>query len=274
MIDIEHFSEKGWVVIDFVDQTPVMKAREALQAHLNKLLGKNIPLEEYHTEVEDDAHHTDLQTKMTEFFRKQKFGKAIIEKQLSLFKPFMGLDLSVQRNPYLRMARPGKPQDNIGYHRDTYYGGSPYELSVLVPFVDVAEPSALQVMTGSHTLPENHFPTTQIENPDEAVRKGSSKHQLGFLYAPKVMDPSIATDMLAVPLKLGQAIAFSLSTVHGCVVNNGTATRWSSDIRVMNAFAPVDLSARPDYYEPLSNSALTTQAQTYFTATANETSES
>ena len=70
-------------------------------------------------------------------------------------------------------------------------------------------------MTGSHTLPENHFPTTQIENPDEAVRKGSSKHQLGFLYAPKVMDPSIATDMLAVPLKLGQAIAFSLSTVHG-----------------------------------------------------------
>ena len=56
MIDIEHFSEKGWVVIDFVDQTPVMKAREALQAHLNKLLGKNIPLEEYHTEVEEDRY--------------------------------------------------------------------------------------------------------------------------------------------------------------------------------------------------------------------------
>jgi len=87
------------------------------------------------------------------------------------------------------------------------------------------------------------------------------------------MDPSIAKDMLAVPLKLGQAIAFSLSTVHGCVVNNGTVTRWSTDIRVMNAFAPVDLSARPDYYEPLSSSVLTAQAQEYFTATANETSE-
>ncbi|QVL55943.1 MAG: hypothetical protein KFB95_01685 [Simkaniaceae bacterium] len=273
MIDIEHFSEKGWVVINFIDQTPVLKAREALQAHLNKLLGKNIPLEDYHTEVEDDAQHTDIQTKMTEFFRNQKFGKAIIEKQLSLFKPFMGLDLCVQQNPYLRMARPGKPQDNIGYHRDTFYGGSPFELSVLVPYVDVPAPSALQVMTGSHTLPENHFPTTQIENPDEAVRKGSSKHQLGFLYAPKVMDPSIANEMLAVPLKLGQAIAFSLSTVHGCVVNSGTTTRWSSDIRVMSAFAPVDLSARPDYYEPLSSSALTAQAQNYFTATANETSE-
>ena len=272
MIDIEHFSEKGWVVIDFIDPAPVLKAREALQTHLNELLGRNIPLEEYHAEVEDDTQHTDIQIKMTEFFRKQQFGKAIIEKQLPLFKPFMGLDLCVQRSPYLRMTRPGKPQDNIGYHRDTYYGGSPYELSVLIPYVDVAAPSALQVMTGSHSLPENHFPTMQIENPDEDVRKGSAKHKLGFLYAPKVMNPSVGKDMIAIPLKLGQAIAFNLSTVHGSVVNNGTATRWSTDIRVMNAFAPVDLSARPDYYEPLSRSAITTQAQEYFIATANETS--
>jgi len=137
MIDIEHFSEKGWVVIDFIDPTPVFKAREALQAHLTKLLGKNVSLEDYHKEIDDDALHSDIQVKMTEFFRKQKFGKAIIEKQLPLFKSFMGLDLFVQRNPYLRMARPEKPQDNIGYHRDTFYGGSPYELSVLIPYVDV-----------------------------------------------------------------------------------------------------------------------------------------
>ncbi|MCB1110505.1 MAG: phytanoyl-CoA dioxygenase family protein [Chlamydiia bacterium] len=273
MIDIEHFSEKGWVVIDFIDPQPVFQARDILQNRLDKLLGKHVPLEDYHTVIVDDEQHTEVQVQMTAFFREQNFGKSIIEKQLPLFKPFLGLDLFVQRNPYLRMARPGKPQDNIGYHRDTFYGGSPYELSVLVPFVDVAAPSALQVMTGSHTLPENHFPTVQIENPDEAVRKGSAKHQLGFLYAPKVMDPSIEKDMLAVPLKLGQAIAFSLSTVHGCIVNQGTATRWSSDIRVMNAFAPVDLSARPDYYQPLSSSAMTAQAQEYLTATANEANQ-
>lgn len=263
MIDIEQFTEKGWVVIDFIDKEPVLQAREALQKELDRILGKHVPLEEYHTEVEEDSLHTEIQIKLTEFYRKHNFGKTIIEKQLPLFKPFMGLDLFVQRNPYLRMARPGKAQDNIGYHRDTFYGGSPYEISVLVPYVDVSAPSSLQVMSGSHTLPENHFPTTQIENPDEAVRKGSAKHQLGFLYAPKVMDPSVEKDMLAVPLKVGQAIAFSLSTVHGCVVNKGTATRWSTDIRVMNAFAPVDLSARPDYYQPLSSSAVTQQAQDY-----------
>ncbi len=272
MIDIEHFSEKGWVVIDFVDPTPVFKAREALQAHLSELLEKTTTLEDYHKVVDEDSLHTKIQIKMTEFFRKNKFGKPIIEAQLSLLKPFVGLDLFVQRNPYLRMARPGKPQDNIGYHRDTYYGGSPYELSILVPYVDIAAPSALQVMTGSHTLPEDYFPTTQIKNPDTNVQKGSPKHQLGFLYAPKVMDSSIEKQMLAVPLKVGQAIAFSLSTVHGCVVNKGKATRWSSDIRVMNAFAPVDLSARPDYYEPLCSSSITSQAKDYFLASQNHSS--
>ncbi len=269
MIDIEHFNEKGWVVIDFIDPSPILKAREELQTYLSKLLGKNIPLEDYHKEVEDDLLHTEIQVKMTKFFRDCKFGKPIIENQLSLFKPLMGLDLFVQRNPYLRMARPGKPQDNIGYHRDTYYGGSPYEISVLVPYVDIPAPSALQVMTGSHILPENYFPTTQVENPDNAVRKGTAKHQLGFLYAPKVMGPSIEKNMLAVPLKVGQAITFSLSTVHGCIVNKGENTRWSSDIRIMNAFAPVDLSARPDYYEPLCNSPITEQAKEYFLATQN-----
>ncbi|MCB1107770.1 MAG: hypothetical protein KDK76_06720 [Chlamydiia bacterium] len=270
MIDIEHFSEKGWVVIDFIDPTPVLKARESLQIELNRILGQNIPLEDYHTVVEDDALHTDIQIKLTQFYRDEKFGKKIMEKQLPLLNPLIGLDLSVQRYPYLRMARPGKPQDNIGYHRDTFYGGSPYEISILVPYVDISAPSSLQVMSGSHTLPENYFPTTQIENPDEAVRKGSAKHQLGFLYAPKVMDSSIAKDMIEVPLKIGQAIAFSLSTVHGCVVNKGVATRWSTDIRVMNTFAPVDLSARPDYYEPLSSSSVSAKANEYFLATANE----
>ena len=86
------------------------------------------------------------------------------------------------------------------------------------------------------------------------------------------MDSSIAKDMIPVPLRLGQALAFSLSTVHGCVVNNGSKTRWSTDIRIMNAFAPVDLKDRPEYYQPLSSSAVTAKAQEYFLATEKEMS--
>lgn len=201
---------------------------------------------------------------------KEHFGRKIIEKQLPLFKSFIGPDLFVQKDPYLRVTRSEKPQDNIGCHRNTFYGGSPYELSILVPYMNINEFSALQVMTGSHTLPENHFPTKQIKNSDPAVQKGSAKHQLGFLYAPKVMDPLIASETIPIPLKLGQALAFSLSIVHGSVVNKGRITHWSSDIRVMNAFASVDLTARPNYYESLCSSEITLAEKKHFSASANE----
>lgn len=263
---MEHFQKQGWFVLDLIDPKPVFEAREALQKKLDELLGKKVPLEEYHHEATDDQWHTNMQITMTEFFRKHRFGPKILAAQIPFFQKLIGLDLKGQANPYLRMTRPHKPQDNIGYHRDTFYGGSPFELSVLIPFVSLPKESSLSVMSGSHILSEKFFPTTQIENPDQEVKKGSEKHKLGFLYAPKLMAEEIENKMEPIALKLGQALVFSLSTVHGSVVNKGPITRWSIDTRVMNGLAPVDLSSRPDYYEPLSQSVVTRSAQEYFKA--------
>jgi hypothetical protein len=267
----KHFSDKGWFVVDLPNPTPIFATRAYLQSELINLLGKNIPLEDYHLHVEDDDFHTQLQIQMTKVFREQKCGTRILEGQLSFFTALLGLDLYGQANPYLRITRPMKPQDNIGYHRDTFYGGSPYELSVLVPFVDLPEECSLNVLSGSHIHAEDYYPTIQIENPDTAIRKGTDKHQLGFLYAPKVMHPSIEEKMEPVALKVGQALVFSLSTVHGSVLNRGGVSRWSSDMRVMSALAPVDLSARPDYYKPLSYSVVTEAAKKYMIANGKET---
>jgi sporadic carbohydrate cluster 2OG-Fe(II) oxygenase len=267
----DQFTEKGWIVMDFVDPSPVFLARQELEKQLKGLLNRPIRLEDYHQVVEDDKTHTAWQVEITQFFRQQKFARKIIQSQAELFKQLVGADLLVQANPYLRMTRPFKKQDNIGYHRDTFYGGSPYELSILIPFVDLEGESSLSVLSGSHVLSEELFPTVQVQNPDGEVVKGSEKHNLGFLYAPKVMDPSIEERMQAIPLKVGQALVFSLSTVHGSIENRGAVTRWSSDVRVVNALAPVDLSARPDYYEPLCSSPVTACARQYIQANAGAT---
>ena len=267
----DQFTEKGWIVIDFADPSPVFLARLELEKHLKALLNRSIRLEDYHQVVEDDQTHTALQVEITRLFREQKFARKIIQSQAELFKQLVGTDLLVQANPYLRMTRPFKKQDNIGYHRDTFYGGSPYELSVLIPFVDLEGKSSLSVLSGSHVLSEEFFPTVQVQNPDGEVVKGSEKHNLGFLYSPKVMDPSIEEKMQAIPLKVGQALVFSLSTVHGSVENRGAVTRWSSDVRVLNALAPVDLSARPDYYESLCCSSVTACARRYLQANEGAT---
>lgn len=263
---MEQFQKKGWFILDLIDPQPVFEARSALQKKLKELLGPTLSLEQYHTVAEDDVTHTATQVAMTQFFRENRFGPRIMAAQAPFFQKMVGLDLKIQSNPYLRMTRPHKLQDNIGYHRDTFYGGSPFELSVLIPFVDLPKESSLSVFSGSHVFSEKMFPTTQMENPDTAVRKGSAKHQLGFLYAPKLMDKEIEKNMEPIALKVGQALVFSLSTVHGSVVNAGNVTRWSIDTRVMNALAPVDLSARPDYYETLCHCPVTAAAKEYFKA--------
>lgn len=258
----EHFLEKGWFVFDFLNAEPVFEAREFLEKTLKECVGNEGSLEDYHLAGYSDERHTDLQVKITEAYRRAKWGPRIIATQFPIFCELLGPDLFVQANPYLRITRPQKPQDNIGYHRDTFYGGSPYELSVLVPFVDLPKESSLKVLSGSHIAPEEAFSTHQII--DTEISKGSPKHQLGFLYAPKLMDESIDAQMEAIPLKVGQALVFSLSTVHGSRINTGPISRWSSDIRVMHAMAPVDLSARPTYYQKLNESVVTQAAKRYF----------
>jgi sporadic carbohydrate cluster 2OG-Fe(II) oxygenase len=266
LLELEsHFCKHGWMVVKFANPEPIYEARNALIKELRKITGdEKITLEQYHEIVADDGWHTELQIQLTKFFRDSRFGSKVIAAQKDFFKALLGPDLNVQSNPYLRITRPHKPQDNIGYHRDTFYGGSPFELSVLVPYVEVTLESALSVLSGSHIRPESDFPTTQIRS--QEVTKGSPKHQLGFLYAPKLIDSACTVNMQPVPLKLGEALIFSLSTVHGSVENCGRTSRWSSDIRVMNALAPVDLSMRPHYYEFLSYSVVTEQANNYFAA--------
>ena len=167
----EHFRENGWFVLDFPDPEPVWQTRTFLEMEIAKLLGKKVALEEYHHHVFDEQQHTTFQILLTKAFREKRCGPTLLSRQYSFFCNLLGPDLCVQANPYLRMTRPQKPQDNIGYHRDTFYGGSPYELSVFVPFVDLSPESSLSVLSGSHIHSEERYPTIQKENPDGSEKR-------------------------------------------------------------------------------------------------------
>lgn len=257
-----HYREHGWVLVTLPKPEAVQAVRATMLDELRRLSGDpDVTLETYHRIADDDEAHRSYQYQLTELFRSRRYAYTVLAAQEAFFRPFLGPDLLVQVNPYLRMARPDKLQDNIGYHRDTFYGASPYELSVWIPYVDLPAESSLSVLSGSHVRPESHFPVTQTRSAE--VTKGSNLHKMGFPYAPKVMDPAPLAAISAVPVKLGQALVFSLATVHGSTHNSGATTRWSTDIRVVNALAPVDLSARPEYYELLSSSVVSDGARAY-----------
>ena len=251
------FYQKGWVVFDFPDLEPLLSIKEDLESELYRLLGTRLSLEEYCEE--DNERHGAIQIAMTRFFREKRYD--LTTPLLDALREIIGPDIVKQANPFLRVARPGRREDNIGFHRDSFYGGTAYELSFFVPFVDLGAGNTMSVITGSHLESEEAYPTTQYTSPD--VTKGSAKHQLGFMYAPKVMEPSIKERVEPVPLKFGQALLFSLPIVHGCEVNAEKKTRWSMDQRLMPTFAPIEMGNRQVEYEVISQSIITQCAKRY-----------
>ena len=175
----------------------------------------------------------------------------IIEELAPVLTEVVGADLLYQKEPYLRIARPGRREDAIGIHRDTHYGASPSEWVVWVPLTNATDGAELRIMPNSHLLPESAFPWTQDGPAD--CEKGSDKHWLGFRYSPKRMAPDVEAMALPVPCRLGQAILFNSACVHGQVVNAAPWTRVSIDIRVVDAKAEIQgrRGLHGDLYEPL-----------------------
>lgn len=253
-------AERGWAVLELQDPTVVTEVRDLLLGHL-RIANPNLgSLGEYHCVVSEENHFDSLHD-LAGFYWEFQLGRLIISHNLDVFKRLIGPDLHIQNHPYLRAVRPHQNADAAPLHRDTYYGASPFEVSVLVPFGDTDSHSSLRVISGSHIEPDTAYPFVQTVNPDVAIQ--SVKHRLGYPYAPRVLDPSLVSRAERVPLKLGQVLIFTLGLVHGGGTNVSSETRFSSDIRLANSLAPVAWSrgVRHDYYVPLCTSAVTQSAR-------------
>jgi ectoine hydroxylase-related dioxygenase (phytanoyl-CoA dioxygenase family) len=82
------------------------------------------------------------------------------------------------------------------------------------------------------------------------------------------MSDDVRGGMEPVPTRPGDALAFSLSLIHGQEVNASPSTRFSTDIRLVNSFAPIQWqrTVHADYYEPLVESPVAEQARRYYAA--------
>jgi hypothetical protein len=245
----------------------VFSVRDTLLARLRATsLPELERLDDFHTRVTDGERSVAIVHNLATYYWDLHLGRTIIEANLDLFRRLVGVDLHVQQRPYLRVVRPGHSKDSVPLHRDTYYGASPYEVSVLVPFTDMDAAGAIRVVSGSHLASDREYPFEQRQSDDVVIR--SPKHQLGFPYAPRLLAPELMDSAEPVPLAVGQALIFGLSLVHGGGINNGQRTRFSTDIRVVNSLAPVQLSrgVNESYFVPLCSTVITESARRYLAA--------
>ena len=234
-----HLETEGWVILPIF--TNSVECIRTLIYNNNESPGGYVHFKN------NDLHITN-QKILTQVLRDSDLVKKFfIENQL-IFEGLLGGPFLYQDAPYLRIARPNRYEDNIGFHKDTMYGGYPEELSVVIPITPITEDGmALQVMDKSHLIPDAEFAYTQTVSED--VQKGDEKNNLGFLYAPKILDKS-KLNMHPV-VQQWNALVFYLSTVHGQEINTSRNTRWTIDTRIVRADTERDFSQRPYKYVTL-----------------------
>lgn len=239
MIDVEKFIKDGWCIVDIKARIPFINC--------------------YNIDI---SQHEEL----SEQLWRSEYSLEIAQLMMPFISQLIGLDLMVQYNPYLRIARPGMREDNIGYHKDTQYGQTPYELAVHIPFVDLDGKSAIRVISGSHLLPENAF--VGITPDGYNVKKGSIENHMGKPYMPKCLKIPDGMETTPLVMEAGQAAIFSPAIFHGQEVNEGDITRVSCDMRFVSSHAPVELKLGKVHagYVPVSQSPVEKMATKYYEA--------
>jgi len=233
LINLQDFENKGWVIVDIPEKSYLNFFIERLEFKCREFLGPNSTLKSVDKFLKTNEELKDFQSFLTNYLWDNEFSLNFVKS----IKPFtdilIGLNLMVQFKPFLRIARPGNRDDNIGFHKDTQYGQSPYELAVHVPFVDLDESSSLQVISGSHLHDEKNY--TSIKSKNLIVSKGSLEHSLGKPYAPKNLAIPENANPDFLDAKVGQVAIFSPALFHGQEINNGNHTRVTTDLRIVDS---------------------------------------
>ena len=257
MTSIKKFLHNGWTIAKQPDNRLRHKIITILESKTK------CPLQNIHQNYDDIKKlHEDL----SECFWHHEFSLEFAKALLPTIKRFIGHDIMVQYMPYLRIARPNKPQDNIGYHKDTQYGQVPYELAVHIPFVDLDEKSAIRVISGSHLMPESAFSLVTPEGP--RIEKGSIENHMGRPYLPKCLAVPEGMETTPLAMKVGQAAIFSPALFHGQEVNEGDITRVSCDLRFVSSRAPIEIRRGKIHagYVQVSESPVEQLAKQYYEA--------
>lgn len=254
------FVDNGYDVFEINNKDGLNEIRFFIEEYLKNKISYDLSLESYHEFVNSNDDHKKHQFDVFEKVNEKGLHKRLIEDNITQWIGILGPDIDIQSFCYVRSARPGKSEDNIGYHRDTFYGNSAYETSSLFVLTNNDENGVIKLAKGSHKWGEVKYEKVV----SESVKKGSNESKMGFLYEPKILDNSYSEELFPVQSKIGECLLFNLGALHGLEVNNDDITRWSIDFRVKSAFSPVSKNLRKDYYMPLRRGPLTTAALEYY----------
>lgn len=261
---IHDFTHNGFVVVDLINKGFIFNEKSHLEKELKTLTSiKDITLETYHLYNFDENQHIETRYKLMKFLHKTGFHMKLAMENLPWFKEIIGRDLSIQQFPYLRVAKPNSIKDNIGFHRDTWYGTLACEISVLVPFTRMSKDNTLSLEPGSYKFPDQKY--KYEKHVSKEVQKGSVMHQAGIPYMSNILKNRDMCDLHPIPIDVGQILIFNLAVLHGQEINSSDHTRFSMDFRMVNTLENLmkKVNGEQKYYIELVKSPIKQQETAY-----------
>lgn len=166
----------------------------------------------------------------------------IYHHERSVFHRVIGPHLMRESVCFLRAVRPSRKQypstsEAVGLHRETMYSDTPTDLANCInmwfPIRGVTPSSSLKYIPNSHLVPDEDL---QVQSDLEAprVKKHSTGHKLGFLYAPKKIVGGVDLENLQTfNVAYGEYVLFSALLVHGAAANLGSQIRFSLSMAIV-----------------------------------------
>ena len=191
--------------------------------------------------------HTDFydlvlkaQIKIKKKILSKKFNQKIINRLIAE----INLDKNILISSYIPMfvTRPldknslaTSETDTVSFHRDSFYGKKflNNQINVWIPIFDLEPNQNLQYIPFSHKIKDNQIQTKRLKN--FVIKKNSSAHKLGMLYAPKQIRSGV---------NLKKAKRFKVPKNHILIFKSklihGNAFNFSKKIRFTIAFGIIE----------------------------------
>jgi hypothetical protein len=246
VINTSELELKGFTKVIFPNTNSITELQKLISSYFKT------EILDWHVEDISQEEHVSLVKKITdEIVTSGSFIK-VASDNLNLFTAIFGPDIDIQTVPHLRISRPKRESDLVNWHRDTFYGNSPWELNLWLPIFPLEEGAGLKLLPCSHRATSRNI--RDELDPDEfrsTVKKGSTADQIGYIHSPKT-DDTISNlkpgDIVTLTPKVGEAILFFGCMVHRAI-NQSPKTRISMDFRLKTALAPT--GTRNGYYRSL-----------------------
>lgn len=229
-VDFDQLQKVGYSITKFKNIEPLIK--------LQNLIKKSMPFPptEWHDYITDKDRHFALIAQLTTEIASSGFASMLIMEQIHLLKELIGPDIDIQTIPHFRVSRPFQEKDLVDWHRDTFYGGSAWQLNYWFPVFELQNGAGLLVIPGSHKEPSRNI-----------------REIPGNLYPGHMEDDSIVQlkNSQAELLRpaVGEGILFFGCSIHRAV-NHSAMTRISLDLRIKNAHIFDSIDSRDGYFKP------------------------